>query len=355
MNKTAARAARSVVAALAPVAIVVAAGTGIARASSVHVPSEYAYRIRMAMDATYPPDEFMQNGKIVGFDADLGRALGKVMGVKVTMVDATFDTIIPGIVDGKFDVGNSSFTDTKAREGQVDFVDYFRAGEGFYEQANSTKTFNGLKSLCGHSVSVETGTTEQCDAETQAKSCHVTVLSYEDQNEANLAVSDGRADLGFADSQVAAYIVHLSNGQFKLTGTPFETAPTGSWSPRTAAWPPRCSPPSRPSWPTVSTRRSWTSGEYSRAPSRTPRSTVLSANRLRVAVPLEVVANGRTCDPRSAPTEMPVVPIRHPGRWVAAAVVVLLAVMLVHSLFFSHVGQRATRNASSGTSSTSIS
>jgi polar amino acid transport system substrate-binding protein len=55
----------------------------------------------------------------------------------------------------------------------------------------------------------------------------VTVLSYEDQNEANLAVSDGRADLGFADSQVAAYIVHLSNGQFKLTGTPFETAPYG--------------------------------------------------------------------------------------------------------------------------------
>ncbi|MGD0809607.1 MAG: amino acid ABC transporter permease [Acidimicrobiales bacterium] len=39
----------------------------------------------------------------------------------------------------------------------------------------------------------------------------------------------------------------------------------------------------------------------------------------------------------NAPTAMPVVPIRHPGRWVAAVVVVLLAVMLVHSLFFSHV------------------
>jgi polar amino acid transport system permease protein len=32
-----------------------------------------------------------------------------------------------------------------------------------------------------------------------------------------------------------------------------------------------------------------------------------------------------------------VVALRHPGRWVAAAVVVLLAVMLAHSLFFSHV------------------
>jgi polar amino acid transport system substrate-binding protein len=86
---------------------------------------------------------------------------------------------------------------------------------------------NGLKSLCGHSVAVETGTTEQSDAQTQAKSCHVTVLPYSDQNQANLAVSDGRADVGFADSQVAAYIVHLSDGQFKLTGTPFETAPYG--------------------------------------------------------------------------------------------------------------------------------
>jgi polar amino acid transport system substrate-binding protein len=228
MNTTAARATRGVVvAALASLTMAAAAGTGTANASTVHVPTKYASGIRMAMDGTYPPDEFIQNGHIVGFDADLGQALGKVLGVKVTMVDATFDTIIPGIVDGKFDVGNSSFTDTKAREGQVEFIDYFVAGEGFYERANSTHTFNGLKALCGHTVAVESGTTEQSDAQTQAKSCHVSVLSFADQNQANLAVSDGRADLGFADSQVAAYIVHLSNGQFKLTGTPFSTAPYG--------------------------------------------------------------------------------------------------------------------------------
>jgi polar amino acid transport system substrate-binding protein len=221
------RATFSLITALASLAMAAFAAAGTANASSIHVPSKYTSGIRMAMDATYPPDEFIQNGHIVGFDADLGQALGKVLGVKVTMVDATFDTIIPGVVDGKFDVGNSSFTDTKAREGQVEFIDYFRAGEGFYERANSTRTFNGLKSLCGQTVAVETGTTEQSDAETQAKSCHVSVLPYADQNQANLAVSDGRAVLGFADSQVAAYIVHLSNGQFKLTGTPFSTAPYG--------------------------------------------------------------------------------------------------------------------------------
>ena len=179
----------------------------------------------MAMDATYPPDEFVQGAHIVGFDADLGVALGKVMGVKVSLVDATFDTIIPGVEDGKFDVGNSSFTDTKAREQQVTFIDYFRAGEGFYEKATSTATFNGLKALCGHSVAVETGTTEQSDAQSQAKRCHVDVLRYADQNQANLAVSDGRANLGFADSQVAAYIVHLSERAVQADGGAFRDRP----------------------------------------------------------------------------------------------------------------------------------
>ncbi|HYA44460.1 MAG TPA: amino acid ABC transporter permease, partial [Acidimicrobiales bacterium] len=42
----------------------------------------------------------------------------------------------------------------------------------------------------------------------------------------------------------------------------------------------------------------------------------------------------------SAPgRQLKVVPVRHPGRWVAAGVVLLLAVMLVHSLFFSHVAR----------------
>jgi polar amino acid transport system substrate-binding protein len=124
---------RPVIAAFGTVALVATTtiGTGTAQASSLKVPTKYSSGLTMAMDATYPPDEFMVNGKIVGFDADLAVALGKVLGVKVTLEDATFDTIIPGIEDGKFDVGNSSFTDTKAREKVVDFVDYFKAGEGF--------------------------------------------------------------------------------------------------------------------------------------------------------------------------------------------------------------------------------
>lgn len=224
--------AEAKVAAIGAVMALALAGTVVtteapASASSISVPAAYKSGIKVAMDASYPPDEFLKNGKIVGFDADLAQALGKVLGVKMILANVPFDTIITGVEGGKYGIGNSSFTDTKKREGSVDFVDYFVAGEAFYESSSSHTVFNGLKSLCGHTVSVETGTTEEADAKAQAKHCKVNVKSYENQDEANLAVSDHQADVGFADSQVAAYIVHLSKGQFKLTGKPFETAPYG--------------------------------------------------------------------------------------------------------------------------------
>ena len=77
------------------------------------------------------------------------------------------------------------------------------------------------------------GTTEQTDAQTQSTKCKtagkpaVTVLPFADQNGANLALSSGRAQLGFADSPVAEYQVKKSNGQFKLVGPSLENAPYG--------------------------------------------------------------------------------------------------------------------------------
>jgi polar amino acid transport system substrate-binding protein len=190
--------------------------------------------LTVALDATYPPDEFIapDGSTIVGMDADLSAAITQVLGLKVKLVNATFSTIIPGI-GSKYDMGASSFTDNKTREKVVSFVDYFTAGEGYYVKAGSPTTFNGLATLCGHTVAVESGTTEQTDAQTQAKVCTtagkgaVTVLTFSNQSQGNLAVSSGRAEVGFADSQVAAYIVASSNGVFQSSGKAFNVVPYG--------------------------------------------------------------------------------------------------------------------------------
>jgi polar amino acid transport system substrate-binding protein len=215
-----------------PTATIPAQSVNAAIAATVPAKVKSAGTLTAALDATYAPDEFIApNGStIVGMDADLSTAITQVLGLKVKLVNATFDTIIPGIQSGKYDMGASSFTDTIARQKVVDFVDYFSAGEGYYVKAGSPLAFNGLSSLCGHSVAVESGTTEESDAKAQAKKCtsgKVTVLSFGNQSEANLAVSSGRADVGFADSQVAGYIVATSNGVFQNSGTAFEVAPYG--------------------------------------------------------------------------------------------------------------------------------
>jgi polar amino acid transport system substrate-binding protein len=201
------------------------------------VPSAYkGTTLQVATDATYAPDESIKNGVMVGFDVDLMYAIGKTLGVTVKEHNVTFDSILLGIGAGNYQVGNSSFTDNKMREKQVNFVDYFQAGEGIYAKVSTTAKFTGLKSLCGFSVAVESGTTEQTDAQKTAKACKkkLTVLSYPTQTEADLSVSSGTATFGFLDSQVAGFVVSQNKGVFKLVGQAIEVAPYGMATPKTA-------------------------------------------------------------------------------------------------------------------------
>jgi polar amino acid transport system substrate-binding protein len=191
--------------------------------------------LTVAADASYAPNEFFaSDGKTVqGTDADLAKALAGALGLKAKVVNATFDGIIPGLAANKYDLGMSSFTDTKEREKTVDFVTYFTAGTSFYVKAQGGPAITGLDSLCGHKVAAEKGTTQAADATAQDKKCKaagkpgVTVSVFPDQNGANLAINSGRADVGMADSPVADYQVKQSGGQFKLVGTPYGTAPYG--------------------------------------------------------------------------------------------------------------------------------
>ena len=204
--------------------------------AAAEVPSKIKSKgtLTVAADATYAPNEFIGSDghTVVGMDADLAKALAAVLGLKANVVNASFDTIIPGLAAGKYDLGMSSFTDTKEREKTVDFVTYFSAGTSFYVKTDGP-TINSLADLCGHSVGVERGTTQASDAAAQNTKCKsagkpgVKVNVFPDQNAANLAISSGRAEVGMADSPVAAYIVEKSNGQFKLTGKPYNTAPYG--------------------------------------------------------------------------------------------------------------------------------
>jgi polar amino acid transport system substrate-binding protein len=191
--------------------------------------------LTVAADATYPPDEFIaSDGKtIIGMDADLAKALAQVMGLQASLQNVTFDSIIPGLAAGKYDLGMSSFTDTKEREQTVDFVTYLTAGSSIFVKADGDFKPTSLDELCGHTVSAEKGTTQEEDIAAQDKKCKaegksgVTGQILPDQNAVNLALSSGRADAAMADSPVAAYIAEKSEGQFAVSGGPFPPEPYG--------------------------------------------------------------------------------------------------------------------------------
>jgi len=198
------------------------------------VPSKYstAGTLSVATDASYAPMEYVEDGStdIIGADVDLANALGQVMGLKADVQNAGFDAIIPGLASGKYDIGMSSFTDTKEREATVDFVTYFEAGTSFFGKKGGPAP-NDLAALCGLTVAVEKGTIQADDANAQADKCaadkKLTVLVFPDQNGANSAVISGRAEVSMADSPVAAYQVTQSDGRLVLVGTPYGTAPYG--------------------------------------------------------------------------------------------------------------------------------
>lgn len=204
------------------------------------VPSSFKGKtLQVATDAANAPDESMSGTTMVGFDVDLMKAIATTLGITINENNVTFDNIIAGIKSGRYQVGNSSFTDTKAREKQVNFVDYFQAGEGVFAKANSKVVFEGFKSFCGLKVAVETGTVEQTDATNAATSCSsskkLDVVSFPTQTDANAAVRSGRANVGFVDSQIAGYIVATPKGVFKLLGSTVNVALYGIATPKTTA------------------------------------------------------------------------------------------------------------------------
>jgi polar amino acid transport system substrate-binding protein len=214
---------------------------------------------QIATDATYAPNEYINpdTGAIEGWDIDFGLAICKVMGVACTFNNVTFSDIIAQLkastpseqANGdkpRYQFSISSWTPTQKREDSgIDFITYYKAGEEWVVKAGGP-TINTAADMCGQTIAVETGTTEESDAwgymgkqvggtaiAGDTNNCqkagkqNINVLSFEKQTEANSALLSGRATILWADQPVSGYQVKLSAGKMKLGGKPCSVAPYG--------------------------------------------------------------------------------------------------------------------------------
>ena len=114
--------------------------------------------LRVGTDATFPPMEFVENGKRTGFDIELVEAIAKTLGKQVEWVDIDFKGLIPGLISKRFDMAVSAIYITDERKKVVDFTDSYYAGGLVVIVKADNKAINKLADLDGKKVSVQVGT-----------------------------------------------------------------------------------------------------------------------------------------------------------------------------------------------------
>ncbi|MGN1057569.1 MAG: transporter substrate-binding domain-containing protein [Comamonas sp.] len=113
--------------------------------------------LKVATDATFPPMQFVDNGKITGFDVELVEAMAQKMGKQVEWINTDFKGLIPGLVAKRYDMAVSAIYITDERKKVVDFSDSYYAG-GLVAMVKTDSPIQTLKDLDGKKVSVQVGT-----------------------------------------------------------------------------------------------------------------------------------------------------------------------------------------------------
>ncbi|MBO8127322.1 MAG: basic amino acid ABC transporter substrate-binding protein [Firmicutes bacterium] len=117
--------------------------------------------LRVGSDVAFPPFEYVDENthEYTGFDMDMVRALAEEMGMEVEIYNVAWEGIIPGLLNGNYDLIASAMTITEERKMSVNFSDpYFNAEQVILVRINDD-TIHGPDDLKGKAVAVQLGTT----------------------------------------------------------------------------------------------------------------------------------------------------------------------------------------------------
>ncbi len=114
--------------------------------------------LTMATNAEFPPYEYYEGDKIVGIDAEVAALIAEKLGMKLEIVDVAFDSIIPGVQAGKYDMGMAGMTVTEDRLEKVCFSTSYATGvqSVIVKDGGSIAT---LDDIAGKKIGVQTSTT----------------------------------------------------------------------------------------------------------------------------------------------------------------------------------------------------
>jgi polar amino acid transport system substrate-binding protein len=184
-------------------AAILALGAGAALADA------HAQVVRLGTEGAYPPYNFINDaGEIDGFERELGDELCKRAELTCEWVTNEWDSIIPNLVSGNYDVIIAGMSITAERDELINFTqDYYPPTASAYVGASAEADIMGVVSA--QVSTIQAGYVAESGA---------TLLEFATPDETVAAVTNGEADAVFADYDYLAPVVAASGGALMFVG-----------------------------------------------------------------------------------------------------------------------------------------
>ena len=183
------------------------AGCGSAGASLAQV--QKAGKLTIATSPDFPPFESLaEGGKVEGIEIDILNLICEKLGVELVINQMDFDSVLPAIAAGKYNVGVSGISVTEKRQKNALFTDpYCLAAQAIVVLKDSP--IQAKADLTGKKIAVQTGTT----AESYCMENNYTISAFAANNDAQSALLAGKVDAWVIDDLTAAEMVKEYNAQ----------------------------------------------------------------------------------------------------------------------------------------------
>lgn len=162
--------------------------------------------IRFGTEASYAPFESKTaDGKLIGFDIDIGNELCKRVKAKCVWVENEFDSLIPALKAKKFDGILSSMSMSEKRKLEIDFSNKIYNSPARMIAKAGSNLLPLADSLKGKRVGVQQGSMQESYVKAYWEGKGVTIVSYQSQDQVYADLAAGRLDVGFQDAVAASY------------------------------------------------------------------------------------------------------------------------------------------------------
>ena len=173
--------------------------------------------VRIATEGAYAPWNFLNDaGAPAGFEIDLGNAICAQAGLTCEWITNDWDSIIPNLLAGNYDVIMAGMSITEERLQTIDFTqNYFPPDPSKFIAAAGA----GIdpSALEGKRVGVQGGTIQAAYAEENLGATN-TVVSFGTADQAMADLAAGNLDTILADGAYLEPVVTASNGAIEFVG-----------------------------------------------------------------------------------------------------------------------------------------